>query len=65
MHQYQVFSSIITVYSQILKLSNGDPDTPTLTEAITGPYKAYFTQAMTQYIKELEQHGTWTIVSRN
>ena len=39
--------------SQILKISNGDPDTPTLTEAIKGPYIAYFMQAMTQYIKEL------------
>ena len=28
--------------SQILKLSKGDPDTPTLTEAMKGPYKAYF-----------------------
>ena len=50
--------------SQIIKLSNGDPDTPTLTETMTGPYKDYFMQAMTHYIKELEQHGTWTIVSR-
>ena len=28
--------------SQILVMSKGDPDTPILTEAMTGPYKAVF-----------------------
>ena len=37
--------------SQILKLSKGDPGTPTLTDAIRGPYKAHFLQAMNQEIK--------------
>ena len=32
---------------QILKLSKGDPDTPTLIESITEPYQDYFMQAMT------------------
>ena len=31
---------------------------------MTGPYKVDFIQDMTQEVKELEQHGTWTIVSR-
>ena len=44
-------------------LYKGDPDTPTLTEAITVLYKYEFIKVMTQDIKELEQHGTWTIVS--
>ena len=51
--------------SQILNVSKGDPDTPTLTESITGPYKAGFMQSMNQGINELEQHCTCTIVSRN
>ena len=38
---------------QMIQLSKGDPDTSTLTEEITGPYKADFTQYMTQEIKEL------------
>ena len=50
--------------SQILNLSKGDPDTPTLDEEVTGPYKADFMQSITQDIKELEQHGTWTIFSK-
>ena len=50
--------------SQTINIFKGYPDTPTLTESITGPYKADFMQAMTQEIKELEQHGTWAIVSR-
>ena len=36
---------------QMLNLSEGDPDTPTFTEAIKGPYKAEFMQAVTQEIK--------------
>ena len=51
--------------SQILIMSKGDPDTPILTEAMPGPYKAGFMQAMTQEIKELEHHGTWPTVSIN
>ena len=50
--------------SQMINMSKGYPDTPILTETMTGPYKSEFIQAMTQDIKELEQHGTWTIVSR-
>ena len=40
--------------SQILIMPKGDPDTPILTKAMTGPYKAVFMQAMNQEIKELE-----------
>ena len=49
---------------QMINLSEGYPDTPTLTESMTRPYKYSFIQAMTQDIKELKQHGTWTIFSR-
>ena len=40
----------------MFKLYKGDPDTPTFNESMTLPYKADFMQAMTQEIKELEQH---------
>ena len=40
---------------------NRYPETPTSIEEMTGHYKADFMQATTQDIKELEQHGTWTI----
>ena len=50
---------------QILNLSKVDPDTPTLTKAMTWPYKAECMQAMTHKVKEMEQHGNLTIVSIN
>ena len=37
--------------SQILKLSKVYPDTPTFNESRTGPYKDWFIQVTTQYIK--------------
>ena len=37
--------------SQMFKMNKGYPDPPTLTEAITGPYKAEFLQSMTQEIR--------------
>ena len=37
----------------MLNLSNGDPNTPTLTKSMTGPYKDEFMQAMNQEIKEM------------
>ena len=49
---------------QIIKLSKGYPDTPNSNKTISVPYKVEFTKATTQDIKELEQHGTWTILSR-
>ena len=50
--------------SQIIRMSKGDHDTPTFIEAMKGPYKSDFMQTMTNYIKKMEQHGTWTIVYR-
>ena len=38
--------------TQIFILYKGYPDTPTLTESITVPYKYEFMRAMTQDIKE-------------
>ena len=49
---------------QMINMSKGDPDTPTLNEATKRTYNDEFMQTTTQEIKELEQHGTWTIVSR-
>ena len=48
----------------MIKLYKGEPETTTLTESMTGTDKDYYIHDMTQYIKELEQHGTCTIVYR-
>jgi hypothetical protein len=39
-----------------------DPNTPTIKEALTGPYRNEFLDAMTVEIDELEAHGTWTVM---
>ena len=44
---YNIMPQIMVKLSQMLEMSQGDFDTPTLTEAITGPYNADFMQAMT------------------
>ena len=51
-------TQIMVKLSQMLNISKGDPDTPTLTEAMTLIYKSKFMHAMTKEIKELEQHDT-------
>jgi hypothetical protein len=41
-----------------------DKDTPNFQEAMFGPYRSEFIQAMAKEISELEEHGTWKVVSR-
>ena len=41
-----------------------DPDTPPLTEALSGRYREEFLQAMKREIDELQHHNTWTIVAK-
>ena len=38
-----------------------DPDTPTIREALTGPYRDDFLDAMSVEIDELEAHTTWSV----
>lgn len=42
-----------------------DPDTPTYTEAMNGMHREEFMEAMTNEIKELEDHKTWTTVQKS
>ena len=51
--------------SQMLNMYKGHPETSTLNEEITGPYKYKFMPSLTYEIKWLEQHGTWVIFFRN
>ena len=41
---------------KIIKMSMGDLDTPTLTEAMIRTHKGEFMQATTQEIKDLDQN---------
>ena len=42
-----------------------DPDTPGMMEALSGPHRDEFMEAMKNEISELEHHGTWTVVKRS
>ena len=56
----------LTSHPWMLKSKKGkDPDTPTIREALTGPYHDEFLKAMSLEIDELEAHGTWTVVKKS
>ena len=42
-----------------------DPDTPNMMEALSGPHREEFMEAMKNEITELEHHGTWKVVKRD
>ena len=50
---------------QLMKAKSNDPDLPQLHEALAGPYREEFREAMRNEIKELEEHNTWTVVRRD
>ena len=67
---YGVFDNIplnaFTYYPHIKKAAaKNDPDTPTIKEALFGPHRDKFLEAMSQEIEELEEHGTWNIMERS
>ena len=49
----------------LFKVNKDDPDSPTLRQALAGPHKEEFLEAMRQEIEELEKHNTWTVVKRS
>ena len=48
----------------MLKAGKHDKDSPGIVEALTGPYRTEFLEAMKKEIEELENHSTWTILKR-
>ena len=56
----------MTSHPWMLKSKKGkDPYTSTIKEALTGPYRSEFLDAMSIEIRELEAHDTWTIIKRS
>jgi Reverse transcriptase (RNA-dependent DNA polymerase) len=49
----------------LLKAAQNDPDTPNFHQAMGGPYREEFIKAMQKEIEELEEHNTWTVISKN
>lgn len=61
-----LFPDAISRCPALLKASkaNSDPDLPTMQEALSGPHRAEFLEAMQNEIQELEEHGTWDVIPR-
>jgi hypothetical protein len=47
------------------KSSIFDPDIPTMSQAMEGPYREQFIEAIESKINKLEKHGTWLEVDNN
>ena len=60
-----IMPDALTRCPSLLKANKDNPDNPTLSEALSGPYKEEFLKAMKLEIEELETHNTWTIVPRS
>lgn len=59
-----LFPHAISQVPSMLKATKSDPDGPTLQEALAGPQRAEFLEAMAKEIDELEKHGTWTVTPK-
>jgi hypothetical protein len=53
----------IAQFPAALKVSKKDPDSPLFQEAMTGPYREEFLEAMRVEVSELEHHQCWDVVA--
>jgi hypothetical protein len=53
----------IAQFPAALKASKKDPDSPSFQEAMTGPYREQFLEAMRTKVNELESHQCWDVVA--
>jgi hypothetical protein len=53
----------IAQFPAALKASKKDPDSPSFQEAMTGPYREQFLEAMRVEVSELESHKCWDVVA--
>ena len=53
-----------SVSPQMLKAHSSDPDIPSIGEAMRGPHREEFLEAMKDEIRSLEKYNTWTLVRR-
>jgi hypothetical protein len=62
-----LFPDVISRCPSLLKAakSKSDPDTPSIQEALSGPYHQEFLEALRNEIQELEEHGTWEAIPRS
>jgi hypothetical protein len=53
----------IAQFPAALKAAAKDPDSPSFQEAMTGPYREEFLEAMRTEINELEAHNCWDVIA--
>jgi hypothetical protein len=53
----------IAQFPAALKAAKKDPDSPSFQEAMTGPYREEFLEAMQTEVSELESHNCWDVVA--
>jgi hypothetical protein len=64
-HMDSLCRSIMEFQGAFKATPGKDPDLPTYREAMAGPDRELYEEAMTSEIKELENHDTWKLVDRN
>ena len=53
-----------THLAHMFKANKSDPDSPGISEAMRGPHRDAFLEAMREEIRALECHDTWTVTRR-
>jgi hypothetical protein len=59
-----IMPQVLGQFPTLFKAPGQDPDTPTLSSVLGGPNRVELFKALQTEIKELDQHGTWTVVTR-
>jgi hypothetical protein len=52
----------IVQFPAALKANKKDPNSPSFQEAMTGPYREEFLEAMHTEVSELESHNCWDVI---
>jgi hypothetical protein len=60
-----VHPAIVQFPSALNKGATKDPDSPSSQEAMIGPYREKFLEAMRTEISELEAHNCWDVIAAN
>ena len=60
-----LYPQAISQVATMMKGTASDPDLPSLQEALSGPHRTEFLEAMNKEIEELESHNTWKVIPKS
>ena len=60
-----LYPQAISQVATMMKGTASDPDLPSLQEALSGPHRTEFFEAMNKEIEELESHNTWKVIPKS